>query len=1040
MKTAEKDWQKEFGLDSLGPPYFFSDVGQLDGGAETVPQPHALRRAFEEFQIDGVLCQERSPLIFFREVDKIDLRKIAELHRLFWNQGIAPLLVVVAPDEVQIYSGLIPPDGREDTNKPLAGFIEKLDRVTDQLRSFLLSVESGNYFHVHARSFDPNKRVDRTLLRNLEAARQKLDEVEAARLEPQVLDALLCRLVFSCYLFDRGVIDDCYLRAIGISDAKNLKDLLSKKPRSTAKAELYGLFKQLGADFNGDLFSADLEAEARQIKVDHLEILDRFFSATEIHTGQLAFWPYDFGVIPIETISAIYEHFLKAAGNEEKKQAGAFYTPRFLAEFVLDLALQGESSLLNKRFLDPSCGSGIFLVGLFNRIAEEWKLANLGARYDRRAKGLMDILRNNLFGVDRNRSACQITAFSLYLAFLDQLSPPDIQKLLGKWDRLPNLVSAPDIPHKQSNAETIHCADFFDGAVKLPQDVDFVVGNPPWGSEKDGNALAVKWCTDHTLPQPDRQMAVAFTWKGPTHLARNGKACFVLPHGILFNHNDTALQFQRKLLRAHALDTVVNLTDYQFFLFEESRAPALVMRYRKAPPENSDHRIGYLVPKTDWSVTQAEILTVYPQDRTQLPLREVLENLNGHDALIWKERSWATPRDQRFLDRMTLMRRLRDLVGQASRASDKRWIIAEGFQPLGANDDPKQAKTLSLPSSLFIDATSPNLNLFLTKEDCTDLTTHQVAVRGRSNKNTQVFKAPHVLVAQGFSHIAFAGFDVSFRHALRGIHGPEKDRNLLLFLAAYLRSQLARYFLFHTSSNWGVSRAKVHVEELLRLPFLLPGDTESPERSAEIIQEVANIVKAAERDASKALCDREDIVDGAQKDIEALVNEYFDIDKVERALIADTCKILIPSVRPSRSKPQVPTLIESSEGMRESYEVLLCEVLNSWANSAYTVSSKSFADSKLGIGLLVLEKTERGAKPTKLTSLKSDVLATIQRLQKLVAKRHGVFELIRNLKVFEQDMLFICKPLAQRFWTQTAALNDADEIAATILMQRSREK
>src|SRR5207253_10026625 len=55
-----------------------------------------------------------------------------------------------------------------------------------------------------------------------------------------------------------------------------------------------------------------------------------------------------------------------------KKKTGAFYTPRFLAEMVLDVALEGMSSLLDKRFLDPACGSGIFLVGLFNRLAEEW--------------------------------------------------------------------------------------------------------------------------------------------------------------------------------------------------------------------------------------------------------------------------------------------------------------------------------------------------------------------------------------------------------------------------------------------------------------------------------------------------------------------------------------------------------------------------------------------------------------------------------------------------------------------------------------------
>ncbi len=50
----------------------------------------------------------------------------------------------------------------------------------------------------------------------------------------------------------------------------------------------------------------------------------------------LEIWPYDFGAIPIEAISAIYERFLKTS----EKLDGAFYTPRFLAELVLDVPLQ----------------------------------------------------------------------------------------------------------------------------------------------------------------------------------------------------------------------------------------------------------------------------------------------------------------------------------------------------------------------------------------------------------------------------------------------------------------------------------------------------------------------------------------------------------------------------------------------------------------------------------------------------------------------------------------------------------------------------
>lgn len=1043
--AALKDWKKEFGLEGRKPPNFFSSVEQLGDAAGRAPQPHALRRAFEQLGVEGILCQERSPVIYFLQVKKIAPAGILGLHRSFWNQGIAPILVIIAPDEVHVYSGLIPPADTLTDARQAPGLVETLTRVQDQLRSFLLSVESGEYFHRHQRCFDPRKRVDRELLRNLQATRQELGQVRAARLEPQTLDALLCRLVFTCYLFDRGVIDAAYLKTHRIQDAAHLKDILAKKPRTDAKTDLYKLFGQLGEDFNGDLFNADLEAESRQIRVEHLDILDRFFHGADVRSAQQAFWPYDFGIIPIETISAIYEHFLKAAGEDRKKEAGAFFTPRFLAEFVLDTALEGETSLLDKRFLDPACGSGIFLVGLFNRLAEEWKLKNPGARYDRRANGLMDVLRTNLYGVDSNRSACQITAFSLYLAFLDQLSPPDIQKLLGKWDRLPYLVSIPGETAGNTLTGTIRCADFFTEAATLPTKAHVIVGNPPWGPVKKNAPITVaeSWCADprRKLALPNREKSTPFIWKAPVHLEDGGKVCFVLPHGTLFNHSDTAIRFQQSLFRTHAVDRVVNLSDLQRFLFEESEAPALIVRYHKEKPADGSHLIDYWAPKTDWSVTRAEIVTILPQDRSRLTVREVLDDLKGEDApLIWKERFWATPRDWRLLDRLSLMPRLRDVISQPGRGSAKRWTIAEGFQPLGENDAPEEAQTLNLPSNFFIKATAKELNLFLLPDDCEKRRTAQVTVRGRSNKNVKVFKSPHVLVAKGFSRIAFADFDVSFRHALRGIHGPSQDRDLLTFLAAYLRSGLARYFLFHTSSNWGVSRAEVHVEELLRLPFLLPEDTHNPPRCRDIVREIATAVMKSADEASHDFADREEIVRRTQQSVDKLILEYFDVDDTERMLIGDTTRIIIPSVRPSRAKPNVPTIKQGSDALRASYARLLCDRLNGWGKQEYVVYAKTIADPLIGVGMVVLEKTRRGAPPTQLLSATDgELLKAIDHLQRTTARRYGAFELARGLKVFHEDLLYITKPLGQRFWTNTAALNDADEIAATILTRSARE-
>jgi N-6 DNA Methylase len=1028
--AAESDWRTEFGVEDRRPPSLFVSKDEI---TSAIPQAHLLRRAFDTLKIDGVLCADHSPLAYFKIAKRISPDAVADLHRRFWNHGGAALLVLVTDRNVQIYSGMARPTPPVADGGALPSLVTTLERVARGLRTFIVSIESGEFFHAHHRSFDPEQRVDRALLENLWDTREKLDYPTRPRVPAQVLDGLLCRLVFTCYLFDRGVIGESYLTDLGIQGASDLRGLLGLPNRNRARDALYKLFEKLRTDFNGDLFSDDLQVEKELIQDDHLRTLHDFFQGTQVRTGQGSlFWPYDFKFIPIETISAIYERFLKDAD----KNQGAFYTPRFLAEVVLDTALDGRSSLMGKRFLDPACGSGIFLVGLFNRLAEEWKEANPTARNDRTATELMRLLRDSLFGVDISLTACRITAFSLYLAYLDQLSPRDIQALQRRGKALPRLVASDE--RGVAGEGNIRCGDFFGDRGQIPKDVSLVVGNPPWGSTADEKSPAGIWCAEHDRPLPDKQIAAAFVWKAAQHVAEDGRVCLVLPIGVLFNHSTTAISFQKGLVTSHAIDRVLNLADFQRFLFEKAGHPAVVVSYRKPAPASMAQRIEYWGPKADWTVTKAEVITIAPQDRTTFTVGALLQDLDGPDApQLWKQRFWATPRDWRLLDRLGLYSRLRDVVAQPrDRSKPKRWLLSEGFQPLGENDDPDKAGTVILPSPLFVEATSAAIDLFLLSRDCKKLESTRITVRGRSNKNTEVYKAPHVLVAQGYTSVAFADFDVSFQHALRGIHGPSADRDLLAFLAAYLRSSLARYFLFHTSSNWGISRQKVHVGELLRLPFLLPQQQANPKRSWEIVREVAKIVSDASRGADADFVDRDGIVLDASAKIEPLIEEYFDVLPLEKLLVEDTVKTIIPSVRPTRARPVVPAVMQATQGIRQAYLERLCGVLNGWSKRGpFAVRGQVQGSDLLGVGAAIIEKVERSKVAEPMHGVSSDLLHLLDTVRKAIPRQQATLDVVRGVMVFDRTRLYVVKPSAQRFWTQTAAMNDADEIAATILMR-----
>jgi hypothetical protein len=280
-------WHEEFGI-TEGVKTFFSGKSDLDASRLGASQGHVLRRAFDLLGLDGILCTENAPLVYFKQVSRIDTATAVAIHRTFWNHGGAPVLVLIAADEVYIYSGLVKPGG--DT----PGLVESIRRSTQAIKEFLPSVESGTFFTRNNKLFDPANRVDRELLGNLQATRDKLKMASGETLDTKVSDALLCRLVFACYLFDRGAVGESYLRSLGLKDATHLRDVLGMQHRPQAKRYLYELFKKLGRDFNGDLFSDNLDAEARLVHSSCIDPLNEFFRATNVATGQKSFWPYCF--------------------------------------------------------------------------------------------------------------------------------------------------------------------------------------------------------------------------------------------------------------------------------------------------------------------------------------------------------------------------------------------------------------------------------------------------------------------------------------------------------------------------------------------------------------------------------------------------------------------------------------------------------------------------------------------------------------------------------------------------------------------------
>ena len=1041
---------RQLGLTKNSGRQVVRSLDELNG----IVDAHALRRAWERIGLSAILFVDGKPTTYFKEVSRLREHDIRRYHRFVWNQGIATLLVVSTPTDIYIFSGQAPPASDEADLNDGNRLVQHLRRVDDALEveRLIYRIETGWIYEQHAASFDREQTIDQHLLRNLGDAAFQLHKINP-KLSLARIDSLLGRTIFVCYLVDREIIDADFFQDIGVAGAGSLVEMFDQLSATTAIDALYRLFDALQAMFNGSLFDEDLADERSKIDSRHIDTLKRFLKGEDLRSGQttLSFWAYDFNFIPIETISAIYEEFLgveqqrglSAAATFQRK-SGAYYTPKHLAELVLDTATEGIDGLLEKKILDPACGSGIFLVSLFNRMAEEWRTANPSCRSNTRWKALEQILQTQLFGIDKNETACRITCFSLYLALLDQFAPRDIRELAKQGKLLPDLLLKEGETSDENSPRTILCRNFFaDGPPSGLRDFDLIVGNPPWiGRNQPADPLADRWYEEHVKQKlPGRQIAHAFMWKCPHHLEENGRVCLVLPSKVFLNRTD---EFQQKWFEYHRVEEVLQLADLSFILFDNAMCPAMIVRYRIADVTEPDYSIDYISPQASRSDPRRGVVVITSDDHRRISSASIIHSAKqGQAPSLWKMFLRGTPRDVRLLHRLMSYPRLDAMVGRAK--TNKRWKSGQGIQPdsKGKTLDPKSRYKPQYPwwdtSHLFVDA-KRSIDFALRQDECTKI--GNPCQQYYFVRDERIFKSPLILISQGFTKIAYADFDVLFQDSLQSITGDQDDSELLVFLCAYLRSGLATYFLFHTAANWGTERDKVQKYELLQVPFFPPEHELAPSNAKKIVENIHSIFTTAVHQlGSGKLVDRDDVIRRADEAMKPLIFEYFDCDEYEQALVHDTCHTIEPSSTPTTLEADIETLLQPTPDQRLCYATTICEVLNNWGKrSPISISAHSIASPATGLGVVVLEQCNRGTQQPRgdVTDVEADdqVVEQLKKLRGKLQRNHGMRTYMRGLTVFDDEKIFIVKPLALRFWTKTSALNDADSLAAAILSSK----
>lgn len=175
-----------------------------------------------------------------------------------------------------------------------------------------------------------------------------------------------------------------------------------------------------------------------------------------------------------------------------KKTFALLQTPDFIEEFILDQTLtpaSHEFGIAGLKLIDPTCGSGHFLLGAFERLHREWEAESPGLSRRQRVQNALD----SIHGVDLNPFAVAIARFRLTVAALRACGESSLvtapafsyhlavgDSLIGEQGRQGDLFEDGEDAYSYTSEDI---GDY--KGILEPGTYHVVVGNPPYITVKD---------------------------------------------------------------------------------------------------------------------------------------------------------------------------------------------------------------------------------------------------------------------------------------------------------------------------------------------------------------------------------------------------------------------------------------------------------------------------------------------------------------------------------------------------------------------------
>jgi len=463
---------------------------------------------------------------------------------------------------------------------------------------------------------------------------------------------IIDRIIFLRICEDRGI--EPYSRLMALQNGARIYQ------------RLFQLFRQADDRYNSGLFHFRPEKERSEDSLDRLtpdlSIDDRVLKDI-LKNLYYPDSPYEFSVLPANILGQVYEQFLGKVIRltpahhaivedkpEVRKAGGVYYTPTYIVNYIVTQTVgklvQGKKpgprgAVSKLKILDPACGSGSFLLGAYQFLLDwnrdeyikdgpekwvtgrtprlyqtdtgEWKLTT-----DERKR----ILLNNIYGVDIDPQAVEVTKLSLLLKVLEGEDEQTISQQLVLFHQrvLPDLANnikcgnsliGPDFYGGQQmsllDEKEMYRINVFDWEAEFPEIMnppkpplekggkggfDAVIGNPPYGY-LFSNIETLYLSKRYSIFASISDAYVGFVQKAHEVIGKDGRFGFIIPSAWL---GGPAYEKLRSYLLGFSIETVILLP---YDIFKDAYIDTVLITTRKESPKASQVVVAYGYPKRE---------------------------------------------------------------------------------------------------------------------------------------------------------------------------------------------------------------------------------------------------------------------------------------------------------------------------------------------------------------------------------------------------------------------------------------------------------